>query len=46
MIDRRTTSDSEGESLQTLLTAEQLENEADVATKEGQLAFRKRRRVR
>jgi hypothetical protein len=46
VTDRRTTSDSEGESLQTLLTAEQLENEADVATKEGQLASRKRRRVR
>jgi hypothetical protein len=46
VTDRRTTSDSEGESLQTLLTAEQLENEADVAAKEGQLASRKRRRVR
>ena len=35
------TSDSEGE-----LAAEQLEDEADVATKRGQLASRKRRRVR
>lgn len=36
-----TMSDSEGE-----LAAEQLEDEADVATKRGQLASRKRRRVR
>jgi hypothetical protein len=38
---QRATSDSEGE-----LAAEQLEDEADVATKRGQLASRKRRRVR
>ena len=45
-MSKEATSDSEGESLQTLLAAEQLEDEADVATKRGQLASRKRRKVR
>ena len=45
-INKETTSESEGESLQTLLAAEQLEDEADVAAKKGQMASRKRRRVR
>jgi hypothetical protein len=45
-MNKETTSESEGESLQTLLAAEQLEDEADVAAKKGQMASRKRRRVR
>jgi hypothetical protein len=40
------TSDSEGESLQTLLAIEQLEDEVDVAAKRGQLASHNRRKVK
>jgi hypothetical protein len=45
-MSKEATSDSEGESLQTLLAAEQLGDEADVAAQRGQLASRKRPRVK
>ena len=45
-MNKEAASDSEGESEQTLLVAEQLEDGVDVAAEKSQLASRKRRRVR